>query len=137
MKLTITSVDYNPPELTDQVPFNLSIIRMLPGPDRPDYWLGKLDKPIRWISDKHEREVEYLTVCARWQGTQIEPNISDMPIGIAYVVDPTQVDDRAVDFEKCKYVAIGVASEVEGTEAPAGLTGIIAGRIARAFGMGK
>ena len=55
MRLTITSVDYNPPELTDQTPFSLAIMRRIPGPDRPDYWLGHLDAPLRWLDANFER----------------------------------------------------------------------------------
>jgi hypothetical protein len=137
MKLTVTTVDYNPPELSEQVPFSFAIIRMLPGLDRPDYWLGQLDEPLRWIDDDHERSVDYVVVSARWQGTQIEPHMSNTPIGIAYVTDPSQIAEPSLSFDKCKYVAIGIASEVEGTNPPAGLASIISGRIARAFGKGS
>jgi hypothetical protein len=136
MKLTVTSVDYNPPELNEQVPFSFAIVRMLPGPDRPDYWLGKLDEPLRWIDDHNEHWVEYVAVSARWQATKIEPNMSNTPIGIAYVTDPSQIEEPNLSFDKYKYVAIGVANEVQGTSSPTGLTSIISGRIAKTFEKG-
>ena len=37
MKLTVTMVDYNPPDLNDQVPFSFALVRQIPGPDRPDW----------------------------------------------------------------------------------------------------
>jgi len=120
MKLTVTSVDYNPPELNEQVPFSLTLLRMIPGPDRPDYWLGVLDRPLRWIDGNHERVVKNVIVCARWQGTQIGPSFQNLPVGIAYVTDATQVDDPSVSFEKCRYVAIGMAHETESKPAPRG-----------------
>jgi hypothetical protein len=137
MKLAVTSVDYNPPELNDQIPFTAELLRMLPGPDRPDYWLAKADTPLRWIDDNHQRRIEYLVVCARWQGTQIEPKMSNLPIGIAYVTDSAQITEPSLSFDKCKYVAIGIASKVAGAELPAELDHIISGNIAPGFGMGR
>ena len=114
----MTSVDHNPPELTDQVPFSLALERLIPGPDRPDYWLGRLDAPLRWIDDNQERKVSHLIVCAHGKGTQIEPFVRNLPIGIAYVTDPTQLRDTTVDTAKCTYVANGVATETGGKPAP-------------------
>jgi hypothetical protein len=136
MELTVTSVDYAPPELDAQVPFHVRLLRSLPGPDRPDYWLGALSRPLVWIDDNIEREVRHLVLCARWQGTQIEPAVENLPVGIAYVVDDTQLTDTAVDFGKCRYVAIGLATGIHGNAA-AGDGKIQAGRIAPGFGRGK
>jgi hypothetical protein len=132
----VTSVEHNPPELTDQVPFSLALERLIPGPDRPDYWLGRLDSPLRWIDDNQERKVSHLIVCTPWQETQIEPCVRNLPIGIAYVTDPTQLTDTAVDLGKCKYIANGVANETGGKPAPSGALPVVAGRIARAFKLG-
>ena len=137
MKLTVTMVDYNPPDLNDQVPFSFALVRQIPGPDRPDYWLGRLDSPLRWVDEGRERQVEYVVVSARWQGTQIEPRVEHLPIGIAYVTDPSQMDDAELSFDKCRYVAIGTASETEGGSVPPGLGASMAGIIAPAFGLGK
>ena len=137
MKLTVTSVDYNPPELNEQVPFSFKLLRMIPGPDRPDYWLGLLDRPLSWIDGNQERVVKHVIVCARWQGTQIGALVQNLPVGVAYVTDATQVDDPSVSFDKCRYIAIGIAHETEGRPAPQGQGPTMAGRIARAFGFGK
>jgi hypothetical protein len=137
MKLKITSVDHAPSELHDQVPFAVKLLRQLPGPDRPDYWLGEIEGGLRWIDANIEREVRHVILAARWVGTQIEPHVEHLPIGIAYVTDAAQLQDAAVSFEKCKYVAIGLASEVEGGRKPKPLTQILAGTIGRAFGMGR
>lgn len=137
MELTVTSVDYAPPELNEQVPFRIKLLRLVPGPDRPGYWIGEVVRPLRWISDNHETEVENVVVCARWQGTKIAPFVQNLPIGIAYVTDHSLLGDPGIDFGKCKYVAIGVAHETEDKAEPLPSNGILAGRIDRAFGFGK
>lgn len=136
MELTVTSVDYAPAELDEQVPFKIKLLRLLPGPDRPDYWLGEMIKPLSWIRDNHRIEVDYVIVCARWQGTEIAPLVQNLPIGIAYVTDLAQVAESSVDFGKCEYVAIGLAHETTGKPEPKRLSNILAGTIGRAFGLG-
>ncbi len=44
-------------------------------------------------------------------GTWIEPGMKDLLVGIAYVVDSSVLGDSRLDFSKCRYVAIGTASE--------------------------
>jgi hypothetical protein len=136
MELTITDVDYAPPELNEQVPFKIKLLHMLPGQDRPDYWLGKLLKPLVWLKDNHCIQVEYVVVCARWQGTQIELSVQHLPVGIAYVTDHSQVTADTLDFAKCHYVAIGLAHETSTQRAPTGPTPIQAGTIGGAFSKG-
>lgn len=118
MELTVTGVDYAPPELNEQVPFKIKLLRPIPGDDRPDYWLGEVLPPLLWIKDNHRIEINHLIICARWQGTRIEPHVQDLPIGIAYITDPTQLADPTVHFEKCNYVAIGFAHETSGNDNP-------------------
>jgi hypothetical protein len=123
--------------LDEQVPFKIKLLRLLPGPDRPDYWLGEMLTPLFWISDNRRMRVDHVVVCARWKGTEIAPLVENLPIGIAYVTDPTQVTDASVDFAKCKYVAIGLAHETTGKPAPTGPGKKLAGRIGRAFCLGN
>ena len=137
MQLTISSVDYAPEDLYDQVPIVIDLIRQLPGDDRPDYWLGQAQKPIRWIHENLEREISHLVVAARWQGTRIEPSVKFLPVGIAYVIDPTQIDDERFMLSKCSYVAIGMADETGGGAKPGKLSDIISGTIGRSFGLGR
>ncbi len=110
MRLTVTAVDNGPPELEAQVPAEVSLSHMLPGRDRPDYWLGKLDRPLQWTDDGAEREVTHLVLAARWEGTQIASGAAALPINIAYVIDPSLLHDAALDFAKCAYVGIGTAN---------------------------
>ena len=137
MRLSILSVDYAPEELHEQTPFSIKLLRQVPGPDRPDYWLGELEQPLKWLYDNHFQEITHVVVAARWVGTQIEPHASNLPIGLAYVLDRSQLDAASLDFAKCKYVAIGLATEVEGGGKPEPPTHVIAGHIARAFGTGS
>jgi hypothetical protein len=119
MQLTVTSVDCCPLELNDQVPFKVKLLRVVPGPDRPNYWLGEMVKQLRWIDENHKKWVEHVAVCSRWQGTQIVPLAQNLPINIAYIVDPSLLTDRSLEFSKCRYVAIGVAHETGGMAEPA------------------
>ena len=136
MELTISSVDYAPAELDEQLPIVAELIREIPGDDRPDYWLASTVGPIRWISDNIDHSITHLVLAARWQGTRIAPGVEHLPIGIAYVTDDTLLDDSRLDFNKCKYVAIGIASDTSGGRPVREITSALAGRIARAFGTG-
>ncbi len=135
MKLTITSVDYAPAELHEQMPLEIDLLRMLPGPDRPDYWLGKASKPVRWLDRNIERQVTHLVVAARWAGTRIGSDFKDLPVGIAYVTDASMLGDDATDFRKSKYIAIGQASV--GDFVPPPRETVISGTNLPAFGLGQ
>jgi hypothetical protein len=137
MELAVTVVDYAPPELNEQVPFKIKLLRMLPGQDRPDYWLGELAKPLFWLKANHRIQIDHVVVYARWQGMQIEPRVQHLPIGIAYVTDPSQVAADTLDFDKCQYVAIGLAHETSEQPSPTDPTPIQAGTIGGAFGTGQ
>ena len=114
MELTVTDVDYAPPELYEQVPLKIRLLRILPGPDRPDYWLGEMLSPLIWIQGDSRVPIDHVIISARHQGARIAPFVQNLSIGIAYVTDPSQVTSETIDFKKCKYVAIGMASETTG-----------------------
>lgn len=115
MHLTITAVDVAPEELHGQLPLVVDLLRRMPGDDRPDYWLGALRTPVRWTDDGRVREVTHLVLAARWSGTAIAPGVDRLPVGIAYVTDPSLLDDARLDVAKCAYVAVGLvnASQAE------------------------
>lgn len=136
MELHVTSVDYAPEELHEQVPLVFELMREIPGSDRPDYWIGKCKTPIRWIHDNLEKYINYVVIAARWEGTKIEPHVENLPIGISYVVDESVLTDESLDFEKCNYVAIGVSHETGGGPPPKKHEGILQGNIGRFFGKG-
>jgi hypothetical protein len=137
MELYVTSVDHAPEELYDQVPFVFELVREIPGKDRPDYWIGKCKIPIRWIHENHEKQIKYVVVAARWEGTRIEPNVEHLPIGISYVIDESVLTDETLDFNKCIYVAIGMSHETAGGPPPKRHQGILSGTIGKFFGKGN
>ena len=119
-KLSITSVDLGPEELKGQTPLLIELLRELPGPDRPDYWLGRAVNPIRWIEGSVERQISHVVVAARLPNTRIESCVENLPVGIAFVIDMSQLEDEALDFAKCKYIAIGVAHDKSDADKPKG-----------------
>ena len=133
MELTITDVDYAPGELNDQTPIIVELLREIPGDDRPDYWLGKTKTSIKWIDKNYEKEITYLVLAARWEGTRIEPNATNLPVGIAYVTDLSLLKDETLDLEKCVYIAIGISHETSGDQAIKKNTDILAGTIGKIF----
>jgi hypothetical protein len=108
VQLTVTSVDYAPDELHEQVPFFVTLLRQIPGSDRPDYWLGSVTPPLRWVVDGAEREITHLVVSARWVGGQFVKGARHLPLNVAYVIDASLLQDARLEFGKCAYVAIGV-----------------------------
>jgi len=135
MELHVTSVDYAPEELHDQVPLVFELLREIPGSDRPDYWIGRCKKPIQWIDGN--KEITHVVIAARWEGTRIEPHVENLPIGISYVTDDSVLTDEVLDFDKCSYVAIGISHETAGDPPPKKHEGILAGTIGRFFDKGN
>jgi hypothetical protein len=114
VELIITHIECASEDVPDQAPLVVDLIRIIPGDDRPDYWLGSLRSPIRWLVDTHIRHVTHVIVAARWQGTVIAAGAEDLPIGIAYVTDLSILNDASLNFKKCAYVAIGIANVMGG-----------------------
>jgi hypothetical protein len=137
MQFTISSVDHAPTELHEQTPIVVDLVRQIPGDDRPDYWLGAVKRPIRYIKDNFELSITHVVLAARWAGTQIQPGADVLPVSIAFVTDASLLDDARLDLTKCDYAAIGIASETSGGKAVRPLTSILAGSIQRAFGSGN
>ena len=136
MQLTIYDIDHAPEELHEQTPIVVDLLRQIPGDDRPDYWLGAVQRPIRYIKDNFELSITHLILAARWVGTQIAPGVQHLPVGIAFVTDATLLEDERLDFQKCDYVAIGMSSETSGGKRVRPLKSILAGTIGRGFGVG-
>ncbi len=138
MELHVTGVDYAPEELYEQVPLVFELLREVPGKDRPDYWIGKCKSPLRWIDNNIEKKIDYVVVAARWEGTRIEPGAENLPIGISYIIDESVLTDKTLDFDKCRYVAIGVSHETTGGPSHhKRRDGILAGTIGKFFGKGN
>lgn len=137
MQLTIDDVDYAPGDLYDQVPLVINLLRQIPGDDRPDYWLGEIRQPIRYLRCNIELNISHLILAARWEGTQIAPGVEHLPVGIAYVMDNTLLNDAHLDFKKCHYAAIGSASDTSGSKPVKPLTSVLFGQVGRLFGTGN
>ncbi len=110
---TITGVDYAPEDLHDQTPLRARLIRQIPGTDHPDYWLAELDRPVTWRQGDRERRITHLVVGARLEGTAISEDMAGLLIVIAYVSDQSVLEDEALDFAKCQYIAIGTADTID------------------------
>jgi hypothetical protein len=137
MRLRVTSTDYSPEEIDRAVPFELRLLRELPGPDRQDYWLSELISPIVVTIHGQQRNVTHFIVTTRWQGTRIASKVENLPINLAAVVDMSQLTDSSINFTKSEFIAIGVASEAEGAGEPKPITSMLAGTITAFFGKGK
>ena len=110
----ISSVNYEPPDLAEQLPIYLNLERVLPGSDRPDYWLASLHSPLTWSREgKPSLQVTHLVLCSRYEGQTITLELNRLTVGIAYVIDNSLLSDNQLSFAKCEYVAIG---ELEASE---------------------
>ncbi|MBB2986907.1 hypothetical protein [Terracoccus luteus] len=129
-RVRVTELDQAPQELTWQLPLQGELYRLMPGPDRPDYSLMVLERPLHFypadtfdrgrvpaeqlVEDRRGRpmvRVHALLLCARFVGQQLHPGMSDLAVNIAYVIDPSLAQDDSVDFAKIEYAAVGLLSE--------------------------
>ncbi len=111
-KIEISEITKGPKELALQLPINAEAVKELPGKDRPDYILAKLGSPVLWVSKDKEisKEIEYVVLCAKFKGQKVEAGMKKLTVAIAYVIDNSIKDDMMLNFKKCKYIAVGVAS---------------------------
>ena len=108
MKAEIRRVE-GPDELNEQVPFSVSLERQLPGPGRPDYWLARLDRPLIVLNHGRPAQIRWVVLASHFRGQTISPTAGDIAVGLAYVLDETQLELAALDMSKCLYVAIADA----------------------------
>jgi len=112
-RFRITSVDYAPGDLYEQVPIDGVLLRQIPGPDRPDYWLAELSDPLKWSHDGKEHVITHVVLASRYVGQTISPGFGKLVIGMSFVTDQSVLNDDTLDFKKCFYSAIGVAKEID------------------------
>jgi hypothetical protein len=129
MRVTIAELDDAPDDLRAQAPFAVKLSRRLPGPDRPDYWLGRLNRPIRWRHEERERLITHVVLAAKLVGQRIGVE-RKLRVGILYVTDQSQVEDHTVDLAKCSYVAVGMATRHWSELSPAGWVAVIVSLVA-------
>lgn len=112
MELTISNLDFAPGAKSDPEPFVVTLLRELPGPDRPDYWLAELHEPIHWTSEEGDTfDIGHVVLATRWENTSISEGATRVPIGVAYVTDPSLVKEDGLDLAKIHYVAGAVADD--------------------------
>lgn len=139
--ISIDAIDLGPGDLPEQLPARATLLRMLPGPDRDGYAIATLSHPIRfatttahlaegtlnpaWLATADPRTVTahpdgrvdalvYAVVLApRLVGDQFHPTMRNFPVALAYVLDPSQMRDAAIDFSKVHYAAVAFISVVD------------------------
>ncbi|MEO7446884.1 MAG: hypothetical protein ABI336_01315 [Humibacillus sp.] len=139
--VSITRFEQAPRELEWQLPLQGELYRLIPGPDRPDYSLVVLERPLHFypaagfaidrvdadarVKDRKGRpmvRVHALLVCSRFVGQQLAPGMRDLAVTIAYVIDTSLAQDALVDFAKVEVAAVGFVSEGHGTTAESAVT---------------
>lgn len=110
MKLLISSVDTGPDELTSALPINARLVRQLPGPDRPDYWLVQIVSPLSLQVRGKQIECKHAVIAARFFGYSLDLPTVSIAIGFAIVVDDAQIIEPEVKFQYIEYLAVCEAS---------------------------
>ena len=137
MQLTIYSVEYAPEELHGQLPLVVDLIREIPDDDRPDYWLGSVQHPVRYVKDNIETRITHVIVGARLVGGCLQLGADRLWVNIAFVTDQSLLGDVKLDFGKADYVAVGVASVTSGERSVRQSLATIARSFGQAFGSAK
>lgn len=131
--MSITRFDTAPLEFSWQVPVNGELYRVIPGPDRPDYSIMLLQRPLQVYPGPHldlrrvdddlvgeDRQgrpmarAHALVLCARFTGQQLHPGMTDLPVNVAVVIAESVLTDARLDFAKISYAATGFLSEGHG-----------------------
>jgi hypothetical protein len=105
----IDQVDAGPASLADAVPVRAELLRLIPGPDRPDYALAVLEHPIAVPPDEAVgggRTVHAVVMAPRLVGQQFAPDLRDLQVALAYVIDDSLATDDTLDLAKVGYVAV-------------------------------
>lgn len=137
-RLLIDEIDLGPQDLVSQLPLTGYFERLIPGPDRPDYCLGRLDRPLTYTANRKDLtqagvDVEALPAeIVSWRGRKVTLSISgvvfvsrfvgqtlhagmrSLPVNLAYVIDPSVFGDTILDFAKVLPVGIGFISDASG-----------------------
>ncbi|MDR1449931.1 MAG: hypothetical protein LBI84_06995 [Propionibacteriaceae bacterium] len=134
---TLDALTLGPGDLSAQLPAHFRLLRILPGPDRPDYVLARLTRPLAFQTNRAELacsnlspervdprfvvrppdaagrlalSIALVVMAARLVGTQIVHGVQGLGVNFAYVIDGSLYDDQQLDFSKCVYVGVGFVS---------------------------
>lgn len=102
VKVKLLSCDYAPADMPEQLPISCEVIRKIHGEDRPDYYLARCEKDIRY----NRYTIRYLVIAPRFFGQELKDNLDEIALGVAYVGDESLLEDSELDFRKCTYVAV-------------------------------
>lgn len=130
-EITVTGVVTGPDELAVQLPLVARVLRTVPGPDRPDYSLAALRRPVRLrstvdvlsaagvdltgvdprtttVGDDGSvvSQVYGLVIAPRTAGVVLAEAVGAVEVATALVLDPSQMADRSLRFEKVLYAAV-------------------------------
>lgn len=131
-RFRIEGIDVGPEDLVAQLPVECRLLRQIPGPDRPDYFLAALDRPLTHRSPAAqlrsggtslpdavvgpdgtaELTVRTIVVAARIVGEQLHAGMQRFPVMLAYVVDDSVLGDESLDFSKLAYVAVAMITDI-------------------------
>ena len=132
--VTVDRVVTGPDDLAVQLPLVARVLRTVPGPDRPDYSLAALRRPLRLrstvealraagvdLSGTDPRTTTVLddgAVVSQVYGLVFAPRTAGVvladaahaggtvEVATALVLDPSQMTDRSVRLEKIYYAAV-------------------------------
>ena len=106
MKVKLLDCDYAPADLPEQLPIICEVIRKIPGEDRPDYYLVRCEKEIKY----NKYTIRYLVIAPRFMGQELRENVDEIALGVAYVGNISLLEDNVLDFNKCTYVAVCIGT---------------------------
>ena len=119
MELRLRSLDFAQGDRSDEIPMNVTLLHTIPGPDRPDYWVGRLREPFQWSSSPDGSfEITHLVLATQWENTRMHEGVSRLPVGVAYVIDRSLLHDEELDLDKIRFVATGVADDLAADDRP-------------------
>ena len=99
-------LDNGPESLRTELPIKVNFLRMIAGPDRPDYSLFELDHSVEHQKDGETLTISHVVLAPRMVGQSIEANVENLGVGVAFVTDESLLEDKRLDFNKADYVAI-------------------------------
>lgn len=104
----VSRIEDGPQEFHDAMPVYGRIFDKLEHQDGSEYYLSELLSPIQ----SKGRTIRYAVIGARFEGSAIGPNMTDLPINAAYVTDESLLEERHMDFDKGEFMGIAEVTDV-------------------------
>lgn len=111
MIVEIHNFDGNPPPQGASEPMRVTLVwRFSTSPDGSEYWLAEPVAPISYLTrDGEDITVTHVILGPGWVGQTFQAGFEGR-VNLAYVTDPSLVDQEAIEFSKADYVAFGHGS---------------------------